>query len=87
MLWMKSKVLNSRFQSLLFQDGVWDIVLGLFLLTMGVAPLLKKAGYVSIKKEFKGKKPHTMIRLTGEGRNAFRKYRQSMKQILDDLPD
>lgn len=25
-----------------FQDGVWDIVLGLWLLTMGIAPLLEK---------------------------------------------
>ncbi len=48
---------------------------------------LEKAGYVAIKKEFRGKKPHTMIRLTGEGRDAFRKYKQSMQQILDDLPD
>ncbi len=48
---------------------------------------LEEAGYVTIEKEFRGKKPHTMIRLTAEGRNAFRKYKQSMQQILDDLPD
>lgn len=34
-----------------------------------------------------GKKPHTMLRLTDEGRAAFREYRQSMKQVLDELPD
>jgi len=48
---------------------------------------LEDAGYVQIEKEFVGKKPHTMLRLTDEGRAAFREYRQSMKQVLDDLPD
>ncbi len=48
---------------------------------------LEDAGYVQIEKEFVGKKPHTMLRLTDEGRAAFREYRQSMKQVLDELPD
>jgi DNA-binding MarR family transcriptional regulator len=48
---------------------------------------LEEAGYVEIQKEFKGKKPHTMLHLTDEGRAAFREYRRSMKQVLDDLPD
>jgi DNA-binding transcriptional ArsR family regulator len=48
---------------------------------------LEDAGYVAIEKEFKGKKPHTMLHLTDEGRAAFREYRRSMKQVLDDLPD
>jgi DNA-binding MarR family transcriptional regulator len=48
---------------------------------------LEEAGYVAIKKEFRGKKPHTLIRLTSEGRAAFRDYKQSMQQVLDDLPD
>lgn len=48
---------------------------------------LEAAGYIEIEKEFVGKKPHTMLRLTDEGRAAFREYRQSMKQVLDDLPD
>ena len=48
---------------------------------------LEKSGYVAIEKEFRGKKPHTMIRLTAEGRAAFREYKQSMQQVLDDLPD
>jgi DNA-binding transcriptional ArsR family regulator len=48
---------------------------------------LEEAGYVEIEKEFKGKKPHTMLRLTDEGRAAFRDYRQSMKQVLDGVPD
>jgi DNA-binding MarR family transcriptional regulator len=48
---------------------------------------LEDGGYVEIEKEFKGKKPHTMLHLTDEGREAFREYRRSMKQVLDDLPD
>jgi len=48
---------------------------------------LEEAGYVEVEKEFKGKKPHTMLHLTDEGRAAFRAYRRSMKQVLDDLPD
>ena len=48
---------------------------------------LEEAGYVAVEKEFRGKKPHTMLRLTDKGRAAFREYRQSMKQVLDDLPD
>ncbi|UCH61674.1 MAG: transcriptional regulator [Fidelibacterota bacterium] len=48
---------------------------------------LEAAGYVDIEKEFVDKKPHTMLHLTEEGRGAFQVYRQSMKQVLDDLPD
>jgi len=48
---------------------------------------LEEAGYVNIEKKFKGKKPNTMVRLTKSGRAAFREYKQSMQQVLDDLPD
>jgi len=48
---------------------------------------LEDSGYIAIEKGFKGKKPHTTIRLTNEGRAAFRKYKESMKQALDDLPE
>jgi DNA-binding MarR family transcriptional regulator len=48
---------------------------------------LEAAGYVGIAKSFKGKKPHTMLRLTKQGRQAFRSYRQQMRQTLDDLPE
>lgn len=46
---------------------------------------LENADYVEIKKEFKGKKPHTMLRLTDKGRDAFKKYVQNMKQVMDEL--
>jgi len=48
---------------------------------------LEAAGYVAIEKEFLGKKPHTMLCLTDEGRTAFERYRQSMRQALDGLPE
>ena len=48
---------------------------------------LADAGYVNIKKEFKDKKPHTMIKLTKKGRAAFREYKDDMQQVLGDLPD
>ena len=48
---------------------------------------LEEAGYIEVEKEFKGKRPNTMLRLTAQGRDAFRQYRQSMKLVLDDLPE
>jgi len=48
---------------------------------------LDEAGYITMTKEFIGKKPHTTIRLTDQGRAAFREYKKSMQQVLDDLPD
>ena len=47
---------------------------------------LEAAGYVTIQKEFLGKKPHTTIRLTDEGRNAFEEYRGNMRRVLEKLP-
>jgi len=48
---------------------------------------LEEAGYITIKKEFKGRKPHTTLSLTKHGRAAFKEYKKSMQQVLDDLPD
>ena len=48
---------------------------------------LEKADYVKIKKEFIGKKPHTMLELTKKGRDAFLTYRKSMKQVFEELPE
>jgi DNA-binding MarR family transcriptional regulator len=47
---------------------------------------LEAAGYVEIKKEFLGKKPHTVASLTKQGRLAFEAYRKEMKQVLNKLP-
>lgn len=48
---------------------------------------LEESGYVEVEKGYKGKKPCTMIRLTDEGRSAFRAYRTAMQQMLDGLPE
>ena len=48
---------------------------------------LEDAGYVDIEKGYEGKKPRTMIRLSDEGRAAFREYKNRMQQVLGDLPD
>jgi len=48
---------------------------------------LEEVGYISIEKTYKGKKPFTIIHLSDKGRNAFRDYKNSMKQVLNDLPD
>ena len=46
---------------------------------------LEAAGYVEVKKEFVGKIPRTLLRLTDQGRDAFETYRHSMMQVLEDL--
>lgn len=46
---------------------------------------LEAAGYVEVEKKFVGKKPHTMLRLTAEGRAAFLQYRHSMEQVFGDM--
>lgn len=48
---------------------------------------LEQNGYIEIMKEFKGKKPHTTLHLTDQGREAFRAYKKNMQQVLADLPD
>ncbi|NYT12638.1 MAG: transcriptional regulator [Methanomassiliicoccales archaeon] len=48
---------------------------------------LEDAGYIEVVKEFVGRKPHTMLRLTNEGRHAFMEYRRRMGEFLGDLPD
>lgn len=44
---------------------------------------LERAGYVEVEKGFEGKKPKTMLRLTGEGRKAFDGYREKMREMLE----
>ena len=49
--------------------------------------LMIAAGYLAMEKEFLGKKPHTTVRLTSEGRTAFDEYRKNMRQVLNKLPE
>jgi DNA-binding transcriptional ArsR family regulator len=46
---------------------------------------LEEAGYIDIIKEFVGKKPHTMLKLTKKGRRAFDDYRKKMKQFFNEI--
>ncbi len=45
---------------------------------------LVEAGYIKVKKEFKDNRPHTMILLTDEGRQAYTNYREEMLQLLQE---
>lgn len=44
---------------------------------------LQEAGYIEVVKEFKDKKPHTLLKLTDRGRKAFHDYQNKMKELLD----
>jgi DNA-binding MarR family transcriptional regulator len=46
---------------------------------------LEEAGYVSVEKSFKDKRPNTTLRLTVKGRDAFRQYALQMKQVFGDF--
>ncbi len=46
---------------------------------------LETAGYIKIIKEFIGKKPHTMLKLTEKGKHAFEEYRKQMKQFFKEI--
>jgi DNA-binding MarR family transcriptional regulator len=46
---------------------------------------LEEAGYLEVEKSFKGKRPNTTLHLTTQGRAAFQKYAQTMKQVFQDF--
>ena len=48
---------------------------------------LENAGYLKVIKEFVGKKPHTMLKLTRKGRMVFEDYRTRMEQMITRLPE
>jgi DNA-binding MarR family transcriptional regulator len=48
---------------------------------------LEEAGYVTMEKTFQDKKPHTLIYLSDQGREAFRKYKENLQKVLNSLPD
>ena len=43
---------------------------------------LEEKGYVTIKKDYIGKIPYTIIQITAEGRNQFNIYRRKMSNFL-----
>ena len=46
---------------------------------------LESAGYIQSEKQFKHKRPLTLIRITQEGRDAFREYVHAMHAYFSDL--
>lgn len=48
---------------------------------------LEDAGYVEIVKEFEGKRPQTLLRLTPSGREAFSTHVASLRHWIDGVPD
>jgi len=46
---------------------------------------LEEAGYISIEKEFVDRVPRTLIRLTENGRSAIQSYRDTMRQVVEQL--
>jgi DNA-binding MarR family transcriptional regulator len=48
---------------------------------------LESVGYVEVEKKFKGKKPQTILKLSEQGRKAFKVYRKKMEQVLTGLSE
>ena len=48
---------------------------------------LEDAAYVEIKKGYIGKRPQTIISLTKQGRDSFKKYIKNMRELFDDLDE
>jgi DNA-binding MarR family transcriptional regulator len=45
---------------------------------------LEDAGYLEVAKSREGKRPLTTMRLTPKGRDAFRKYLDTLRRIIGD---
>lgn len=43
---------------------------------------LRKAGYISIEKGFRGRMPRTTCRITDEGRKAFAEYVEALRSYI-----
>ncbi len=44
---------------------------------------LEGAGYVTVEKDFDGKKPRTRVMLTRDGRRAFDDYIAYLREVID----
>jgi DNA-binding transcriptional ArsR family regulator len=47
------------------------------------ARTLEEAGYITVDKKFQGRRPLTTMRLTREGRKAFQRYLEMLRQIVE----
>jgi len=45
---------------------------------------LEAAGFIEVKKEFRGKIPHTSYRITKTGRRQFQKYWENLKALAPE---
>jgi len=45
---------------------------------------LETTGLVEVKKEFRGKMPHTSYRITKKGRRQYQKYWQNLKELAPE---
>jgi len=45
---------------------------------------LNSAGYISVEKDFVGRKPHTSCRITSVGRKAFEEYIEALKSYISN---
>lgn len=45
---------------------------------------LETADFIEVKKEFRGKMPHTSYRITKKGRRQFQKYWNNLKQLAPE---
>jgi len=44
---------------------------------------LDNAGYILVKKTFRGRRPHTTMRLSAKGRKAFQRYLETLRRVID----
>ncbi len=44
---------------------------------------LEEKGYIVVEKTFRGRRPHTSMRLSDKGRKAFESYVRTLRQIID----
>lgn len=45
---------------------------------------LETSGFIEVKKEFRGKMPHTSYRVTKTGRQQFQKYWENLKYLAPE---
>jgi DNA-binding MarR family transcriptional regulator len=47
---------------------------------------MEEASYVEIEKGYRGKRPNTTLRMTEQGRAAFKEYALKMRELFKGLP-
>jgi DNA-binding MarR family transcriptional regulator len=47
--------------------------------------LLEERGYITVRKEFRGRKPRTTAQPTDSGRAAFQEYLSALERIIQGL--